>query len=579
MDIRKLALIIFTSLSMIIGCNNDNDVVYVEDETDDPARPPNYITFVIDDMGFSDIGINGGEIPTPNIDQLANGGIILDEFYSAATSTPSRGMLFTGKDNHQAGVGNMSGWIKDREDQIGQPGYEGILSLDALPISLVLQENGYETMIVGKWDLGEELEYYPINRGFDQTFVLLPGGDTHYLSDENGDVLTSQPPALYNRLGRESLYNENGEEFNEFPPHAYAATYYTDKAIEMIDKRDKDKPFSLSVCHIAPHAPFQAPQEVTEKYIDIYAKGWDLIRQERFERLKTLGSIPFDAELPPRPDSVRAWDDLSEEEQKVEAKRMAVYAAMIEVLDDNIGRLVDHLKEIGEYERTVIFVLSDNGGAYLAAGSNAKQKYVADNFTGIDNYENMGNPTSFISAVEGWGMVNNTPFKAYKGDTYEGGVHTAAFVHYPKSDVAGMITDRLTSIMDIGATMIDMAGIEYPDTYNGKPNLPLQGISMAKLFKGDLSNDPERWIAWELDGAKGVRVGDWTLSQRWHVDEECWDSDWHLYNLAIDPFELNDLAESEPDKLQELVAIYEQYAEENGVIEVSACPYAEERVN
>lgn len=581
MEMKKLAGALLVSLTMVMGCgddddnNNNNATDATPSEPDEQTAPPNYLTILVDDMGYSDIGINGGEIPTPNIDELANWGIILDEFYSGATSTPSRGMLFTGKDNHQAGVGNMGGWIRDREEQIGQPGYEGLLSLDALPISQVLQDNGYETMVVGKWDLGEEPEYYPINRGFDRTFVLLPGGDTHYLSDENGDVLTSQPPAAYNRLGRESLYNENGQEFKDFPPNAYSADYYTDKAIEMLSTRDRSKPFYLNICHIVPHAPFQAPQEIIEKYIDVYARGWDVIRQERFERLKQMGHIPMDAVMPVRPDSVTAWEDLSAEEQQTEAKRMAVYAAMIEILDTNVGRVVDHLKAIGDYENTVIFFLSDNGAAFMPAGAPAKQAYVAENFTGIEEYETMGGPRSFIPANEGWGWVSSTPFRGYKGDTYEGGVHTAAFVHYPRSEVAGVQTSRLSSVMDLAATMVDMADIPYPDTFNGSPNSPLQGVSMAALFEGSLDPDPERWIAWELDGCKGVRVGDWTLSQQWHAEEQCWDEDWHLYNLESDPFELTDLADTEPEKLQELVAIYEQYAEENGVIEVPPCPYAD----
>lgn len=578
MKFKKWAVILFASFTLTMGCSDDDDVATeVPKDPENTTRPPNYITLLVDDMGFSDIGINGGEISTPNIDQLASEGIILDEFYAAPTSTPSRGMLFTGKDNHQSGVGNMAGWIADREEQIGQPGYEGVLSLEALPISEVLQGNGYETMIVGKWDLGEEPEYYPSNRGFDKTFVLLPGGDTHYLSDENGNVLSSQPPAAYARLGRESLYNENGQEFKDFPPYAYSSTYYTDKAIGMLDTRDKNKPFSLHVCYIAPHAPFQAPQEVTEKYIDVYyAKGWDVIRQERFARLKELGVIPQDAVQPPRPDSVTAWNDLSEDERRIEAKRMAVYAAMIEVLDDNIGRLVKHLREIGEYDNTVIFFMSDNGAAFLEAGSPAKQQYVSENFTGLENYENMGGPTSFISANEGWAMASNVPFTRYKGDTYEGGIHTAAFVHYPQSKVSGVKTDRLTSIMDIGATMVDMADIQYPDTYKDKANIPLQGVSMAALFDGELSADPTRWIAWELDGLKGLRLGDWALSQKWNDETSCWDENWNLYNLANDPFETTNLAETEPEKLQELQSLYDTYAEENGVIEVGPCPYGDE---
>lgn len=576
MKITKLAGALLFTLSMLLGCNSDNDE-NTSDNTDTQVRPPNYITLLVDDMGFSDTGVFGGEISTPNIDSLATDGVLLTNFYSAATSTPSRGMLFTGKDHHQAGVGNMGGWMKDRPEQIGQPGYEGLLSLNALPFPQVLQENGYETMVVGKWDLGETPDYYPNKRGFNQTFVLLPGGDTHYLSDANGKSLTSQPPVYYAGLKLKTPYNENGNEVTTFPPNAYSSTYFTDKAIEMLDKNkaDENKPFLLTMCYNAPHAPFQAPAEVTAKYIDTYAKGWDVIRQERFERLKQLGIVAQDATLPPRPDSVPAWNDLSDQEKLTEAKRMAVYAAMVDVVDQNIGRLVDHLIEIGEYDRTVIFFMSDNGGAYMEAGAPAKQKFIAQNFTGLEDYENMGGPHSFISSNEGWGMVMNTPFSGYKGDTYEGGIHTNAFVHYPRSEAAGVISNRLSSIMDIAATTMDMSGIKYPDTFNGQPNSPLQGVSMAPLFKGDVSSgDPKRYLAWELDGAKGVRTGGWALSQRWYDDIQCWDGEWHMYDLNTDPFETNDLAESDPAKLLELTTIYQDYAEENGVIElIDPCPY------
>ena len=574
MNIRKWAVVVFASLNIIMGCGDDgDDANSVTTEPEEPVRPPNYITLVIDDMGFSDLGLFGGEVPTPNIDQLASDGIILNNFYCGPTSTPSRGMLFTGKDNHPAGTGNMAGYMLSRPEQQGQPGYEGIMSLDVLPFAQVLQENGYHNMIVGKWDLGEEPDYYPINRGFDQTFVLLPGGDTHYLSDENGDVLTSHDPAKYASLGRESLYNKNGQEFKDFPPNAYAARYYTDMAIEMLDNRDKDKPFYLSFCHISPHSPLQAPGEVIDKYLEVYARGWDALRAERFEHIRSMGIFPENAELPPRPDEVPAWDSLSEGEQMTEAKRMATYAAMIDILDENIGRLTDHLREIGEYDNTVIFFLSDNGGEYKAAGrAPSRTQYLAENFSGDEDYENMGGPHSYITQTIGWGMLSNTPFRRYKRDTYEGGVHTVAFAHYPKSGVTGVKSDRLSSIMDIAPTLLDMADIEYPDTFNGSPNPPLQGISMAGLFDGAEDWDPERWIAWELDGVKGVRKGSWKLSQQRNDGTECWYDDWHLFNLADDPFERYDLADTEPEKLQEMVAIYERYAEENGVIELNPCP-------
>jgi len=546
-----------------IICTNPLQTAIADVINTNVNKKPNFVTIVIDDMGFSDMGAFGGEVPTPNLGELIDTGTILTNFYAAPTSTPSRAILFTGKDSHPAGVGNMSGFMAGRPEQQGQPGYEGVLSLDALPFPELLQANGYHTMMTGKWDLGEEPGFYASDRGFDQTFVLLPGGDMHFLSDENGKVVTSQPPGYYAKLGRTSPYNENGQEVTEFPPNAYSSTLYTDKAIEMLDNRDTSKPFYLNVSHIATHFPLQAPAEITAKYIEVYAQGWDVLREQRFENLKALGLVSQDAEQPPRWDNVPAWDSLDAEEQKFQAKSMAVYAAMTEILDTEVGRLVEHLKNIGEYDNTVFFVYSDNGGAFQLAGNPAKQAFVAENFTDDTNYEDMGNISSYIGYGIEWSMLSNTPFNNHKSTTFDGGIHVPGFVHYPQSKLSGIQYDCLHSSMDIAPTVLDMAGIAYPDTYNGKPISPMQGISMAGIFDGILHCNNDRWLGWEMDGIKGVRQGNWKLAQQLN------DENFYLFDLWTDPFELNDLSDSEPEKFGEMLGIYQQYVQENGVIEVS----------
>lgn len=534
---------------------------------------PNFVTIVIDDMGFSDMGAFGGEVPTPNIDKLVDEGTLLSQFYAAPTSTPSRSMLFTGKTNHQAGIGNMPGWI--RPAQQGQPGYEDALSLDVLPFPQVLQENGYHTMMTGKWDLGEEPGLYAHDRGFTETLVLLPGGDVQFISDENGELLTSHHPAKYERLGRESLYNKNGVEFNDFPPNAYSTDYYTDTAIEMLADwaKDKTQPFYLNVSHIATHTPWQAPAEITEKYMDVYAVGWDVIRKERFERQKELGLFPADAVLPDRHHDVPAWDSLEKDEKARENKKMAVYAAMIEILDNNVGKLVDYLKEIDEYENTVIAAFSDNGAAYTFSAFNipAREKYIKESGKFDLSTENLGNPTSYGGASKGWAMASNTPYNRYKQDSFEGGVHTAAFVHYPQSKATdGSKDECVRSVMDIAPTFLEMADIEYPKTFNGKENEPMEGVSMANIFDGDLSCDPKRWVAWELDGGKGVRQGDWKLSQQWDNSKVRWDENWYLFDLVTNPFEIEEeeVSKTEPKKFEEMLALYEEYAKKSQVVEV-----------
>ncbi|MFK5968931.1 MAG: arylsulfatase [Candidatus Marithrix sp.] len=527
------------------------------------GNKPNFVTIIIDDMGFSDMGMFGGEVATPNLESLSNdGGITLTNFYAAATSTPSRALLFTGKDNHQVGIGNMAGFMRD--EQRGQPGYEGVLPTDTLIFPEVLQDNGYHTMMVGKWDMGEEPGLQAHDRGFTETYVLLPGGDVHFISDENGQLLTSQPPSFYENLGRTSPYNQNGKEITEFPANSYSATLYTDKAIEMLDKRaDAEQPFYLNVSHISTHFPLQAPEDMIAKYLDTYAQGWDVLRANRFTKLKELNIVAKDAEIPPRWKGVKAWDDLTAEEQKSEAKSMAVYAAMTEILDDEIGRLVIHLKDIGEYENTVFLVASDNGGAFTITGNPAAQAYRAEAFTNNSDYENMGNSGSYIGFGLGWSQVSNTPFNNHKGATFEGGIHTAGFISYPQSKVSGVKYDCMHSIMDFAPTILDMAEITYPTTFNGEANAPMQGVSMGGIFDGYLYCDANRAIGWELDGVKGLRQGVWKLSQQRNDDS------FYMFNLANDPFELNDLSESKPEKFGEMLGLYQQYVEENGVIEVS----------
>lgn len=552
---------------------------------------PNFVTIVIDDMGFSDLGPFGGEveIPTPNIDKLAGEkGTILSQFYAAPTSTPSRSMLFTGKSNHKAGIGTMPGWDGKRpaqqckpkerpEDECEQPpGYPGeveALSPDVLPFPQVLQENGYHTMMTGKWDLGEKPGLYAHDRGFDETLVLLPGGDVQFISDENGDVITSHIPKKYENLGRTSLYNKNGKEFTDFPPNAYSTDFYTDEAIKMLAdwEKDKSKPFYLNVSHIATHTPWQAPADVTAKYMDVYAKGWDKIREERFERQKKLGFFPADAKLPERHYDVPAWEDLSDEDKEREIKKMAVYAAMIDILDQNVGKLVDYLKEIGEYDNTVIVVFSDNGAAFKFSAFNRKvrEDYIRANFD--LSTENLGNATSYGGASRGWAMASNTPYNRNKKDLFEGGIHTAAFVHYPQSKAAaGVKNDCIRSVMDIAPTFLDMADITYPDTFNGKPNEPMQGVSMANIFDGDTSCDSERWLGWEMDGGKAVRHKNWKLSQKWDEDKARWDGMWYLFDLDENPFEVieQEASKKNPEEFKAMLALYEEYAEENQVVEV-----------
>ncbi|MCP4344506.1 MAG: sulfatase-like hydrolase/transferase [Desulfobacterales bacterium] len=544
------------AIALVIGCIRlQCDAFASENRVERRQTLPNFITLVIDDMGYSDISAFGGEVPTPNLDGLAENGIKLTNFYAGATSSPSRSMLFTGKDNNEVGLGEM------------KP--TAALSLDVPIFPELLHDAGYYTMMTGKWHMGEEPEYYPYNRGFEQTRgLLLAGGDTQYLSDENGKNITAWFPDKAAGHGRETFYNENGVELRAFPPNAYSTDYYTDMAIEMLEDWDGERPFYLNVSHIATHSPWQAPQEITAKYIDTYTRGWDVLYQERFDRMKQLGLIPVGAELPAPPADHVSWDSLTSDEQRFEAKRMAVYAAMIEVLDDTVGRLVQYLKDIGQYENTVFFIYSDNGADRHATRltmpeGNPIRDFIVNNFITEFHedqellYDKMGDADTFIGNRHEWAWLSNTPLNNYKESSFEGGIRTLSFIHYPGSQADGVISD-IISVMDIPATILEMASIDYPDTYNGKSLEPMRGVSFTGLFDGTYQGDPERNLGFRVDIgggyiAGGIRIGNWKLSQ------DAGEDVFYLYNLAEDPFEQDDLSESDVEKYDEMMAAYNAY--------------------
>lgn len=535
---------------------------------------PNIVTIMVDDMGYSDFGMFGSEIDTPNIDTLISQGTQLTNFYSAPTSTPARAMFFTGRDNHPAGVGNMDGYSPDRPPQKNVPGYEGRLTSNLPIFPELLQGNNYHTIMTGKWDLGDKPGEYPSDRGFNETLVLLPGGDVHFLSDKDGKLITSQPPGYYKNLGITTPYNKNGKQFSAFPPNAFSTDFYTDEAIKLIDARpDTTKPFYVNIAHIAPHGPFQAPPNLINKYLSTYGQGWDKLRVQRFEKLKSLGLVKANAVLPPRQVEVLPWDKLSADQQAVEIRRMAAYAGLMDKFDQSVGKLVQHLKDIGEYDNTVFFVMSDNGAAAIEAGSPAKQAFVNSQFTkdSIDVLANIGAAKSFIPPSPGLGMLNNTPMNRFKAETFEGGIHTAAFVFSPKADARakGAKYNCLTTVMDFSATILDLSKTVYPTSYKGVPIAALDGTSMSKIFRGDLGcSSPDRSISFEQDSAKMVRIGNWKLAQQWNDKNQRWDGYFYLFNLANDPFEQRDLSKSNRPVYNAMLQIYKNYAVKNRVIDI-----------
>ncbi len=613
---------------------------------------PNFITIVLDDMGHSDFGYLGGEIPTPNIDALADTGIKLTSFYAAPASTPSRAMLFTGKDNHLVGIARMRRYHNEQEERyevdengnikldqttgrpivISRPGYEDELT-DDYPFFKVLRDGGYYTMMTGKWDVGGE---DPYDRKFFNTTraFLVPGGDMHFSNMAGVDWAgNSVPPGTMvpSRSGLKAnlVYTENGKalpqedfflkdgttkyEVNKFPKDFYSIDYYTEMAIEMLESRDTSKPFYLNISHIAPHTPLQAPADLIQSYIPLYSQGWDYMIEQRFNKMKATGLLPADTVRPNRPADIPAWDSLDSNTQMIEAKRMAIYAAMIDKIDQNIGRLVAYLESIGEYDNTVIAVFSDNGAESANAAFNAegRRNFLLNNMD--MSYENMGNWNSHISMSRGWAWVQSAPYNKYKASTFEGGIRTASFLHYPRATTSEITYDGITSIMDIAPTFLEMAGLEFvpppeadaiPQTSRGDlftpgdPNDPTSpfnsrtdrqyGCSMAGLFEsGLLANDcsKNRRIGWEIDGTKGFRwdvaeektitvgppnrrttlvheEGQWKLSMVWGEGER-----YYFFDLAQEKFERHEL-EPRNEMKGRIWDAYLEYARVNNIISV-----------
>ncbi|MBD2181608.1 arylsulfatase [Aerosakkonema funiforme] len=518
-------------------------------------KAPNIVMLIADDMGYSDVGAFGGEISTPNIDALARGGMKFTNFHAGAACSPSRSMMLTGIDNHLVGLGTMAEDLTER--QKGNPGYEGYLNDRVVTLPTLLKDAGYNTYMVGKWHLGHDEGHFPSDKGFTQSFSLIQGAATHF---SQMGYSPGSPIATYKSNGKDA----------QLPANFYSTDFYTNKLIEFINQNRRDnKPFFIYGAFTSPHDPLQAPQQYIRKYMGKYDIGWDRIREQRFQRLKQLGIIPNNLQLPPRQPGVPAWDSLTPEKKRYNAKLMAIYAGMVDNLDTNIGRLIAHLKSIGEYENTIFVFMSDNGAAAhdFAAGHKEFEDWFKKE--GINNsYENIGNKNSFVAYGEGWADVSATPHYGFKGRVYEGGIRVPAIFYYPKAIKAGTKTTAFASVMDFMPTFLDYAGFKHPGTnYQGRPILPMNGRSLRPLLEGKAAriygeNDA---IGFELfgDGNRALFMGDWKVLR---VNKPRGDNQWKLFNIAQDPRELVDLGKQYPDKLNKMISLYEQYEKDKGVV-------------
>ncbi len=491
---------------------------------------PNIILIMVDDMGYSDIGCYGGEIPTPNIDRLAAEGIRFSSFYNGARCCPTRASLLTGLYPHQTGVGQMTNSPKGENFNWGTPGYQGYLNEHCVTIAEVLREAGYHTYMTGKWHLGyHKQERYPLQRGFDKYYGIIPGASSYFKPQGNRPLTYMnqhlQPP---------------GEGF-------YTTDAFTDTAISFIKSREDENPFFLYLAYNAPHWPLQAKEEDIEKFVGHYMEGWDVLRDKRLQRQKEMGLLSQDQELSPRDFRVRPWSEVDPDQQIRSDYRMAVYAAQIFSVDENIGKLIGSLKENGDLQNTIIFFLSDNGGCaemYDEFGSKPDSLINDPNYSGAVSYG--------IS----WANLSNTPFFEYKVRTYEGGISTPLIVNWPYKLQArsGLIVHDPAVILDIMPTILEVSGATYPDIFhNGSKIFPIEGESLVPVLNGD-SNQLHDYIYWEHQGNCAVRKGNFKAVKKLE------DKNWKLFDLTDDRSEQYDVSDQFPEITKDLGEHWEKWA-------------------
>jgi len=530
------------------------------------TRRPNIVIILGDDLGFADMGSFGGEIRTPNLDSLAREGVRYTNFYTHATCSPTRSILLTGVDSHRNGLGNMDEWTAP--NQRGVEGYEGYLNNRVVTLPQLLKGVGYHTYMVGKWHLGKAPDQIPAARGFERDFTLLDGAGSYW---DMSNFTAASP---------RTVFTEDGRYLTRLPDDYYATKTYTDKLIGYIDaNRGDGKPFFAYVSHQAPHDPFHLPRDWRNRHVGAYDKGWDAVRQERLKRQIELGIMPPGTELAERmwfiPDPIV----LAPASRALLGKKMELYAGMVENMDFHVGRLIDHLKKIGEYDNTIFIVFGDNGaeGADLfqmIAGSPGSRDFLFAAINWSQTHPNAwGDPGSYVGYGPMWAQVSMTPFSQYKAWLAEGGIRNALIVSGPAvKRPAGSVNHGLMHVADIMPTLLEIAGASYPKSHQGRELPPLIGKSWNRMLAGQVDSvRTERdYLAWAIFGNRAVRQGDWKL--RWQI-KPYGKGDWELFNVTRDPAERMDVAAQNPDKVKALLALWDEYVRANNVILPSRGPF------
>jgi arylsulfatase len=491
--------------------------------------PPNIVLILADDLGFSDAGCYGGEIPTPNIDRLAGEGVRFSQFYNNARCCPSRATLMTGKYPHQVGIGAMidsyAKWIRDAADS---PAYSDQLSKSAPTIAQMLRDGGYHTFMTGKWHLGYRQGGWPSARGFEKTFALVGGAMNYWGSETN-----APPPPM----------EEDGKRFEPPKQGFFATDAFSERAVQYVrEAASGGKPFFLYLAYNAPHWPLQAPSEDIEKHRGKYQDGWQPIREKRYERMRAMGLLDAAVKLSPMDrGNVKPWNELTDAQRDEWDLRMAVFAAMVKRMDRGIGQVMDALRDSGAEKNTLVLFLSDNGGA-------AEDPNRGEGATGTRD--------SFRGYARPWATVSNTPFRYHKVTAYEGGISAPLIARWPDGiapDRRGQIVREPAHLVDLVPTLLEVSGTK-PD-----PHFAAEGESLAKIFRGEPGN-PNRTFAWEHEGQRGIRKGKWKLVRL--ADAK----GWSLYDIEADRAEMNNVAGTNEQVVAELSAAYDDWAKRCGVV-------------
>jgi len=522
----KKSLFIFSICFLLTSCKSKKTSLNID--------RPNIILIMSDDMGYSDISPYGGEIDTPNLSSLAKNGIKFTQFYNAARCCPTRASLLTGNYPHEAGIGHMTNPPNDvYGHNYGVPEYQGKLSSNVVTIAEVLKKTGYSTLISGKWHLSFfDKNQWPLQRGFDKFYGFISGAGNYF-----------KP-----KVPRFIFENNNKVEIND--ENYYTTDAFTDKAIEYIDQvklENQKNPFFLYLSYNAPHWPLQAPKEDIDKYRGKYSNGWEVLRKERYNRMIEMGLVDSSWNL--SYDDIISWDSLSIEKKEEMDLRMAIYAAMIDRMDQNIGRLIENLKRMELYENTIIMFLNDNGACAEndMLGSGPKEQ--------LETKEGY-----LLSYGKAWANASNTPYRSYKHWAHEGGIGTPFIVNWPKGiskELRGSTINQYGFLPDIMATCLDLANTVQPEIFNGNKIKKHSGKSLMPIFSGSTKEIHEEPIFWEHEGNKAVRLGRYKLVQDWEKDVY---DNWELYDISKDRTEQNNLINEFPDIANNMIIMYNDWA-------------------